>query len=196
MNDDQSPVIVGISGASGAILGVRVLEALRTAHIPTHLVVTKSAALTIGYELDMSLPEIRSLAETCHSVNDIGASIASGSFVTRGMIIAPCSMNSLAAITHGITENLLTRAADVVLKERRKLVLMVREAPFHLGHLRNMAAVTEMGAIVAPPIMAFYNRPETIDDMVDHTVGRALDLLGINTTIVKRWQGKPPNRVS
>lgn len=188
---DNPPIIVGISGASGAILGVRVLQTLAKLEIPTHLIVTKSAALTLDYELDMSVADVKSLASEYHSVGNIGASIASGSFMTRGMIIAPCSMNSLSAIAHGIADNLLTRAADVVLKERRRLVLMVRETPFHLGHLKNMTAATEMGAIVAPPVLGFYQRPKTIDDIVDHTVGRALDLMGVDTKTVKRWQGSP-----
>jgi flavin prenyltransferase len=184
----QRRLIVGITGASGVVYGVRLLEALRALEIETHLVLTRSAALTITYELDRSIDSIRALATKTHPMNDVGASIASGSFRTDGMIIAPCSMHSLAAIATGVADNLLTRAADVVLKERRRLVLLVRETPLHLGHLRNMVAVTEMGAIVSPPVPAFYSKPKTIDDLVDHTIGRALDLFAIDTKTVTRWR--------
>lgn len=181
-------IVVGITGASGVIYGVRALELLREAEVETHLVLTRSAALTIGYELEgRRLEEVRALASVVHPQSDIGASIASGSFRTDGMLIAPCSMHTLAAIATGNGNNLLTRAADVVLKERRRLVLLVRETPLHLGHLRNMVAVTEMGAVVAPPVPAFYAKPRTVADIVDHTIGRALDLFGIDTGI-SRWR--------
>lgn len=181
-------IIVGISGASGVAYGLRALERLAEAGVETHLVLTRSAALTIGYELDLPVEAVRAKAAVVHPIADVGASIASGSFRTEGMLVAPCSMRTLAAIATGNTDNLLTRAADVVLKERRRLVLLVREAPLHLGHLRNMVAVTEMGAIVSPPVPAFYARPKTVDDIVDHTVARALDLFGIEVPGAVRWR--------
>lgn len=181
-------LVVGITGASGVVYGVRTLELLRDAGVATHLVLTRAALLTIGHELGRQVEEIRALATVVHPLSDVGAAIASGSFCTEGMIVAPCSMHTLAAIATGNCDNLLTRAADVTLKERRRLVLMVRETPLHLGHLRNMAAVTEMGAIVAPPVPGFYARPQTIAELVDHTVGRALDLFGIDTPGVTRWR--------
>jgi 4-hydroxy-3-polyprenylbenzoate decarboxylase len=180
-------LVVGITGASGVIYGVRALELLRRAGVETHLVMTRSAALTLSYELDRSIEHVKALASVVHPVGDVGASVASGSFHTDGMLIAPCSVHSLAAIATGNCGNLLTRAADVTLKERRRLVLLVREAPLHLGHLRNMVAVTEMGAIVSPPVPAFYARPASVADIVEHTVGRALDLFGIDTGI-DRWK--------
>lgn len=185
-------LIVGISGASGVIFGERLLRALAPLDIETHLVLTRSAAMTVAYELETKLDALKALASVVHPIGDVGASIASGSFGTEGMIVAPCSMRTLAAIATGVTDNLLTRAADVVLKERRRLVLMVRETPLHLGHLRNMVAVTEMGAIVAPPVPGFYARPASIEAMVDHTVGRALDLFGIDTGRVTRWRAEAP----
>jgi 4-hydroxy-3-polyprenylbenzoate decarboxylase len=184
----QRRLIVGITGASGVVYGVRLLQALRHQDIETHLVLTRSAALTITYELDQPVDAIKALATKVHPIADVGASIASGSYRTDGMIIAPCSMHTLAAIATGVCDNLLTRAADVVLKERRRLVLLVRETPLHLGHLRNMTAVTEMGAIVSPPVPAFYGKPKTIDDLVDHTIGRALDLFDIDTRTITRWR--------
>lgn len=184
-------LVVGITGASGVVYGVRALELLRGAGVETHLVLTRSAVLTIGYELERSVAEVKALASVTHAVGDVGASISSGSFPTDGMLIAPCSMHSLAAIATGNCDNLLTRAADVTLKERRRLVLLARETPLHLGHLRNMVAVTEMGAIVAPPVPAFYARPGSLADIVDHTVGRALDLFGIDTGLA-RWKEPPP----
>ena len=191
----QRRLIVGITGASGVIYGARLLEALQAHDIETHLVLTRAAALTISYELDRSVDSIKALATRTHPIADVGAAIASGSFKTDGMIIAPCSMQTLAAIATGVCDNLLTRAADVVLKERRRLVLLVRETPLHLGHLRNMTAVTEMGAIVSPPVPAFYSRPKTIEDLVDHTIGRALDLFDIDTKNVTRWrENEPPSR--
>lgn len=181
-------LVVGITGASGVVYGVRTLELLRAAAIETHLVLTRSAALTIGYELELTVDRIKALATIVHPVTDVGAAIASGSFQTDGMIVAPCSMHTLAAIATGNCDNLLTRAADVTLKERRRLVLLARETPLHLGHLRNMALVTEMGAIVAPPVPGFYAKPQTIGELVDHTVGRVLDLFGIDTPGVTRWR--------
>lgn len=183
-------LIVGISGASGIIYGVRLLEALRDAGIETHLVMTKAAQVTLAHETSMKVADVQSMAGVVHRIEDIGASISSGSFRTMGMIVAPCSIRSLSEIACGVTSNLLTRAADVILKERRRLVLMVRETPLHLGHLRSMAQVTEMGAIVMPPVPAFYARPQTIDDLVAHSVGRALDLCDIENDLVRRW-GEP-----
>jgi len=185
---DQLPLIVGISGASGAIYGVRLLEVLK-GKVPTHLVVSKSAALTLKKELDLSVEQIRVLAQTNHQNGDVGAVISSGSFKTRGMVIAPCSIRTLSDIAHGTTDTLLSRAADVTLKERRRLVLVVREAPLHAGHLRSMLTVTENGAIVVPPVPAFYHQPKTIDDVVNQTIGRCLDLFDIDVGLVKRWQG-------
>lgn len=180
-------LIVGITGASGIIYGVRLLEMLRETPVETHLVMSKSAELTLGYEMERKLDSIHALADEVHPIKHIGASIASGSFPTMGMIIAPCSIRSMSEIATGMTTTLLTRAADVVLKERRRLLLMVRESPLHTGHLRNMTALSEMGAIIAPPVPAFYTNPESINDLVDHSVGRALDLFGIDTGAVKRW---------
>jgi 4-hydroxy-3-polyprenylbenzoate decarboxylase len=184
---DPRRLIVGISGASGIVYGVRALEVLRRLGIETHLVMTRSAQVTLAHELPMKVSDVGALASVVHRADDIGASISSGSFPTMGMIIAPCSIRSLSEIATGVTSSLLTRAGDVVLKERRRLVLMVRETPLHLGHLRSMAQVTEMGAIVMPPVPAFYPKPQTVDAIVDHTVGRALDLFGIDSGLVKRW---------
>ena len=186
-------MIVGISGASGIVNGIRLLQALRAADIETHLVMTRSAQLTLGYESSLKATDVYALASVHYRVDNIGAAISSGSFGTMGMIVAPCSIRSLAEIATGATSNLLTRAGDVVLKERRRLVLMVRETPLHLGHLRTMVQVTEMGAIVMPPVPAFYAQPQTVQDIVDHTVGRALDLFGIENGLVRRWPdtGKP-----
>lgn len=180
-------LIVGISGASGIVYGVRLLEALRATDIETHLVMSRSAELTLSYELDLSVQAVQALADVVHPIKNVAASISSGSFPTMGMIVAPCSVRSMSEIASGITSSLLTRAADVVLKERRKLVLMVRESPLHTGHLRTMTALSEMGAIVAPPMPAFYSRPESLDDLVDHSVGRVLDLFAIDTGKVRRW---------
>lgn len=184
-----SRIIVGISGASGAVYGVEMLRALKAAGVETHLVVTKSAQITLAHETPYSLPQLHAMAAHVHSVADMSASIASGSFKTLGMIVAPCSMRSLAEIATGATTTLLTRAADVVLKERRKLVLMVRETPLHSVHLRNMLTLSDMGAIIAPPVPAFYSKPERIEDMVAHSVGRVLDLFDIEHALVKRWHG-------
>ena len=185
----QSPkrLVVGISGASGIIYGITVLKALRKLQIETHLVVSKSAILTLSHETDLNYAQLTSLADHHYANADIGAAIASGSFATMGMIIAPCSIRSLAEISTGVTSALLSRAADVILKERRKLVLMVRETPLHSGHLQSMLNVTNMGGIIVPPVPAFYTRPETIEDIVNQTVGRALDLFDINTGQVSRW---------
>jgi 4-hydroxy-3-polyprenylbenzoate decarboxylase len=183
----KSRLIVGISGASGAIYGVRLLQALRDLPVETHLVVSKAAEMTLAYETEFKVKDLRALANHWYPVADVGAAISSGSFQTLGMIIAPCSVRSMAEIATGVTTNLLTRAADVVLKERRRLVLMLRESPLHTGHLRNLTALSEMGAIVAPPLPAFYTRPQTVDDIVNHSVGRALDLMGIESGLVKRW---------
>ncbi|MDQ0393639.1 UbiX family flavin prenyltransferase [Labrys monachus] len=192
---DQAPsrpprrIIVGISGASGALYGVRALQMLDAAGIETHLVVTRSAHLTLAQELEMQPRDLKQWAGVVHNINDIGASIASGSFRTCGMIIAPCSIRSLSEIVSGVTSSLLTRAADVVLKERRRLVLMVRETPLHLGHLRTMTAAAEMGAVIMPPVPALYARPDSIESMVSHSVGRALDLFDVETDAVVRWEG-------
>lgn len=181
-------LIVGISGASGVIYGIRMLRKLREAGIETHLVMTRSAQVTLAYETDMKVADVAALAHTTYAQVDIGAAISSGSFRTLGMVVAPCSMRTLGEIATSVSSSLLTRAADVVLKERRRLVLMVRETPLHLGHLRAMAAVTEMGAVIYPPVPAFYAKPKTLDDMVDQSVGRALDLFDIDTGSVHRWR--------
>lgn len=184
---DPSRLIVGISGASGVIYGIRLLQALRKLPVETHLVMTRTAEVTLAHETDLKVEDVRKLAGVTYRVDDLAAAISSGSFRTIGMIVAPCSMRSLGEIAHGIASNLLTRAADVVLKERRRLVLVTRETPLHAIHLRNMATLAEMGAVIAPPVPAFYNRPKTIDDIVDHTVGRVLDLFDLDTGMVKRW---------
>jgi flavin prenyltransferase len=189
MNSQPRRLIVGITGASGAIYGVRLLHSLKSTGIETHLVMSRSAKITLTQEMDIGVAEVSALADVVHQVDNIGASISSGSFRTMGMVIAPCSMRSLAEIASGVTSSLLTRAADVVLKERRRLVLLVREAPLHLGHLRSMTSATEMGAIVYPPVPAFYARPESLEQMVDHTLGRVLDLFDIETKAVSRWGG-------
>jgi 4-hydroxy-3-polyprenylbenzoate decarboxylase len=180
-------LIVGISGASGTIYGVRLLQALRGVAIESHLVMTRSAEITMAHELDMKVKDVHALADVVYTNTDIGAAISSGSFRTEGMVVAPCSIRSLAEIAYGNTDNLLSRAADVVLKERRRLVLMVRETPLHVGHLRAMTQAAEIGAILLPPVPAFYTRPKTIDDIVNHTVGRVLDLFNIDNTLVRRW---------
>ena len=187
-------LIVGISGASGIIYGVRMLEVLRKAGIETHLIMTKAAELTLAYETDLKTKDVRALASHFHALSDVGASISSGSFPTMGMVVVPCSVRSMSEIAAGTTGTLLSRAADVVLKERRRLVLAFRETPIHSGHIRTMAEVTEMGAIIAPIVPAFYNRPKTLDDVINHTVGRLLDLFGIETKLVKRWKGGPEER--
>jgi 4-hydroxy-3-polyprenylbenzoate decarboxylase len=181
-------IIVAITGASGAVYGIRVLELLRAQeNIETHLVVSAAGRTTIGIESEVSLADIESLADYVHGVRDIAAPISSGSFTTAGMIVAPCSIKSLSAIANSFSADLIARAADVTLKERRPLVLMVRETPFHLGHLRLMGQVTEIGAVVYPPVPAFYNSPQSLDDIVTHTAGRALEHLGVEVADVKRW---------
>ncbi|MDI3559110.1 UbiX family flavin prenyltransferase [Bradyrhizobium sp. Arg816] len=186
---DATPkrMIIGISGASGVTYGVRLLQLLRNAGVETHLVMSKTAELTFAYETDLKIAEVRELANVCHAIDDMASAVSSGSFRTAGMIVAPCSMRSMSEIASGVTTTLLTRAADVVLKERRRLVLMVRETPLHTGHLRTMTALSEMGAIIAPPVPAFYAKPENLEDMVEHTVGRVLDLFDIDIGVVRRW---------
>jgi 4-hydroxy-3-polyprenylbenzoate decarboxylase len=180
-------LIVGISGASGVIYGVRLLQALEKLPVETHLVMTRTAEVALAHETDLKVEDVRRLADVAFRIDDLAAAISSGSYRTIGMIVAPCSMRSLGEIAHGITSNLLTRAADVVLKERRRLVLVARETPLHAIHLRNMTTLAEMGAIIAPPVPAFYNRPKTLDDVIDHTIGRVLDLFDLDTGKVKRW---------
>jgi 4-hydroxy-3-polyprenylbenzoate decarboxylase len=182
-------IVVGLTGASGAVYGVRLLERLRGAGVETHLVATSAGVLNTHHELGLDRRSLEALADMAYNPADIGAAIASGSFATTAMVVAPCSMKSLAAIAHGFCDNLLTRAADVTLKERRRLVLMVRETPFNLAHLRNMTAVTEMGGIIYPPLPAFYHRPETVDDLVNDTVDRVLGLLDVQASGAKSWNG-------
>ena len=186
----KTRLIIGITGATGIIYGIRLLEILKSTSIETHLIVSKAAHQTRNYETTLSAEALYALADVHYSFQDIAACLSSGSYPTIGMIIAPCSMNTLSDIACGNTNNLITRAADFVLKERRKLVLMTRESPLHLGHIRNMALATEIGAIIAPPMPAFYNQPETIDDIVNHSVGRVLDLFGIDVGLVKRWKSQ------
>jgi len=183
-------LIVAITGSSGAIYGIRLLQALRS--VPTievHLVISKSGKLTIGLETGRSIGDVEAMADHVHSDQNLAATIASGSFKTAGMIVAPCSMKTLSGIVHSYADNLVVRAADVVLKEGRKLVLMPRETPLHVGHCRLLLQAAEMGAIIAPPMPAFYNNPRTLEDAIDHSVGRVLDLLDIETGLVKRWKG-------
>ena len=182
-------LIVGISGASGIVYGVRILQVLQHSDIETHLVMSDSARMTLATELDMSVKEVEALASEVHNTKNIGATISSGSFKTMGMVVAPCSIKSLSEIAYGMTSGLLSRAADVALKERRRLVLLIRETPLHSGHLRTMLQASENGAILMPPVPALYARPQSIDDMVNHTVGRCLDLFDIETDLVKRWSG-------
>ena len=183
-------LVVGISGASGVVYGARLLEVLRPLPLESHLVMTRTAEMTLAYETDRRSAELRALADEVHAVADLGAPPASGSFRTLGMIVAPCSVRSMSEIATGVTSNLLTRAADVTLKERRRLVLMVRETPLHAGHLETMLTLARMGAVVAPPVPAFYARPDGIEAMIDQTVGRVLDLFGIATDLVRRWDGE------
>jgi 4-hydroxy-3-polyprenylbenzoate decarboxylase len=187
MSNVDQPLVVGISGASGVVYGLRVLDACRELGIQSHLVVSRSAALTIAQETELTLAEVQARADVVHRTADVGAAIASGSFRTLGMIVAPCSVRSMSEIATGVTSTLLTRAADVTLKERRPLVLMVRETPLHLGHLRTLVRLAEMGAIIAPPLPAFYARPASLEEMVDQSVGRALDLFGLSWRPVRRW---------
>ncbi len=198
-NPGRSRLIVGISGASGAIYGARLLELLQPLPVETHLVMTRSAEVTLALETDLKPADLRARADVVHRVDDLAAPISSGSFQTAGMIVAPCSVRSMAEIATGATTTLLTRAADVVLKERRRLVLLVRETPLHTGHLRTMTMLSEMGAVIAPPVPAFYAKPHSIAEMVDQTLGRILDLFGIEAGAVRRWgepaaDGAPPLR--
>ncbi|HEU0119256.1 MAG TPA: UbiX family flavin prenyltransferase [Bryobacteraceae bacterium] len=187
---EKTKIVVGVTGASGSILGWRLLEKLRSVgHVETHLVLSRSAERTAWLEMGRKAGEFRELADHSYSVEDIGARLASGSFLVHGMVVAPCSIHSMSAIAHGITENLITRAADVTLKERRRLILMIREMPFHLGHLKTMVQLAEMGAVVAPPVPGFYNKPETVMDVVDHCVDRVMDLLGLPAADARRWDG-------
>jgi 4-hydroxy-3-polyprenylbenzoate decarboxylase len=186
-------LIVGISGASGAVYGIELLKALGAAGVDTHLIISKTAQITIAHETGYTLPQVHALATHVHSAADLSACVASGSFKTLGMVVAPCSMRSLAEIATANTSTLLTRSADVILKERRRLVLMVRETPLHSAHLRNMLAVSDMGGIIAPPLPAFYSKPATLAEMVAHTTGRILDLFDIEHALVKRWQGISAN---
>jgi 4-hydroxy-3-polyprenylbenzoate decarboxylase len=188
---ERARLIVGISGASGAIWGARLLELLRPLPVETHLVISRTAEVTLALETDLKPAVVRDRADVVHAIGDLAAPISSGSFKTMGMIVAPCSIRSMAEIATGVTTTLLTRAADVVLKERRRLVLLVRETPLHTGHLRTMTALSEIGAVVAPPVPAFYAKPQTLAEMIDHTLGRILDLFGLETGTVRRW-GEPP----
>ncbi len=181
-------LIVGISGASGVIYGIRALEILKRTGIETHLVMSPAAELTMSYETDIKPKAVREMASQFHPIGDVGASISSGSYKTMGMLILPCSIHTMSEIAYGVTDNLLSRAADVVLKERRRLVLAMRETPLHTGHLRTMTQLSEIGAIVAPIVPAFYTRPKTVDDIIDHSVGRLLDLFGIDLGTVHRWK--------
>lgn len=180
-------IIIGISGASGAIFGIKALQLLQALSLESHLIISKAAALTISSETEYTLDDIKKMADQVYASSDISAAVSSGSFKTRGMLIAPCSIKTMGEISSGVTSNLVSRAADVVLKERRRLVLMLRESPLHAGHLKNALHVTEMGAIIAPPVPAFYTNPESIDDLVTQTVARALDLFEIDCTDLKRW---------
>ena len=184
---ERARLVIGVSGASGVVYGLRALEACRELGVESHLIFSKAAALTLSQETQLSLADVQARADVSHRVGDVGASVASGSFPTLGMIIAPCSVRTMSEIATGVTSSLLTRAADVTLKERRPLVLMVRETPLHVGHLRTMVRLAEMGAVIAPPLPAFYAKPSTLEDMVDQSVGRALDLFGLSWRPVKRW---------
>jgi 4-hydroxy-3-polyprenylbenzoate decarboxylase len=183
-------LIVAITGATGAIYGVQLLRHLRTLRIESHLLLSPAGVLNVHQELDMKRADVEALADVVYSVSDVGASLASGSFHTDGMVIAPCSMKTLAAIAHGYADNLISRAADVCLKERRRLILLPREAPLNLAHIRNMEAVTLMGGIIFPPLPAFYQRPESFEQMVDHTLARVLDLLGVENQLAPSWDGQ------
>ena len=182
-------IVVGISGASGAIYGLRLLERLREQGAQSHLILSRSGEKTLFLETGKAAAEVKKLADFAYAIEDISCRLASGSYPTDAMVIAPCSIHTMSAIAHGISSNLLVRAADVALKERRKLILMVRESPFHLGHLRTMTALAEMGAIIAPPIPGFYHRPQNVDDLVNHSVERVLDLLGVPSPNARRWEG-------
>lgn len=192
-------LIIGISGASGIVYGIRLLQVLRDTPFETHLVMSQSAEVTLAHESNMKVAGVKALADVVYSNGDIGAAISSGSFQTAGMVIAPCSIRSASEIATGVTSTLLTRAADVILKERRRLILMVRESPLHTGHLRTLTHLSEIGAVIAPPVPAFYSKPSSVDDVVNHTVGRVLDMFDIDAGLVKRWgepggSGKPVKR--
>jgi len=187
-------IIVGISGASGIVYGIEALKALKALDIETHLVVSQSAKVTLSQETSLKVSELTALADHYYSNNDIGACIASGSYQTMGMLVAPCSIKTLSEVATGVTSSLLSRAADVILKERRRLVLMVRETPLHAGHLESMLKVTHMGAIINPPVPAFYSKPESLDDMVRQSMGRVLDLFDLDSGMVKRWEGNQPRQ--
>jgi len=187
-------IVVAISGASGAVYGVRLLQMLRElGGVQTHLTVSDAGWLNVQQELDLPRDQVEALADVVYPVRNIGAALASGSFQCDGMVVAPCSMRTLAAVAHGLSDNLITRAADVMLKERRRLILMVRETPLNLAHLRNMTSVTEMGGIVFPPVPAFYQKPQTVAELVDHTVSRVIDLLGLPQASSQRWSGLAPS---
>lgn len=188
-SDNKKKLLVAISGASGAIYGIRLLEILRQLNIESHLIISKSAHLTILHETDYSIQQVQDLADYCYKISDIGCRIACGSFRTFGMIIAPCSMRTLASVAGSIENNLISRAAGVILKEQRKLVLMIRETPLHRGHLENMLKVTSYGGIIAPPVPAFYNLPKTLDDIINHSILRVLDIFDIDNSLIKRWDG-------
>jgi 4-hydroxy-3-polyprenylbenzoate decarboxylase len=192
MATEPRRLVVGISGASGVIYGVRMLELLRDTDVETHLVMSKSAELTLAYETELKPKEVKALASVNHPATDIGAAISSGSFPTMGMVIVPCSIRTMSEIATGVTSSLVSRAADVVLKEKRRLVLALRETPLHGGHLRTMTTLADIGAVVAPIVPAFYAKPKTVDDIINHTVGRLLDFFSIETKVVRRWQGGPP----
>jgi len=183
-------LVIGISGASGAIYGVRLLELMKDSGIETHLIISRAARLTLAHETDISVADVEALATVVYPEQDVGAACSSGSFRTLGMIVAPCSIKTMGEIATGTTTNLVSRAADVCLKERRRVVLMLRETPLHLGHIRSMAAVTEAGAIVYPPVPAFYARPASLEEMIDHTLGRVLDLFDVEIGTVRRWSGR------
>jgi 4-hydroxy-3-polyprenylbenzoate decarboxylase len=190
MNDgDVKKIVVAISGASGAVYGIRLLEILRDLNLESHLIISKAAQLTIIHETNYSIQQVKDIANYCYSASDIGAKIASGSFRIGGMIIAPCSMKTLATIACGIEDNLISRTASVILKERKKLVLMVRETPFHTGHIENMLKVSSYGGIISPPVPAFYSLPKSLDDIVNHSVARVLDIFDIDSNLIKRWDG-------
>ena len=183
-------LIIGITGASGAIYGIRLLEVLSASkEVETHLIISEAGEKIIRYETDWGLEQIRALADVCYDINDIGARLSSGSFKRDGMVIAPCSMKTLSALANSYTDNLITRSADIALKERKRLVLLVRETPLHLGHLRNMVRLTEIGAVVFPPIPAFYHKPGTIQELIDHTIGKVLDIFDIEHNLFPRWSG-------
>ena len=191
MSDDRKQIVVAITGASGSRYGVRILEVLRDLGVTSHLVISKAGALAIRYETGLSVSDVKDKADIVHSIGDIGASIASGSYQTMGMIVAPCSIKTMSEISTGVTGNLISRAADVALKERRRLVLMLRETPLHLGHLRSATQISEMGGTIFPPVPAFYANPKSIEDVIDHSVGRVLDIFGLESDILERWQGEP-----